>query len=146
MTKKCPFSSEECMGIECALWDDAGPRSGCSFIPRTRRGQPVYVDHMQGSKKRMVDTINYNVIEAYARVHPLIAPWNIAKHFGLVYKKATQDSKFCTAVESGIRRGLEFEYRRSKHHEHIVTRDGAKWKCIECGELFESTRGPVQGI
>ena len=63
-----------------------------------------------------------------------------------VNKKATQDSRFCTAVESGIRRGVDFEYRRSKHHEHIVTRDGAKWKCIECGELFESTRGPVQGI
>jgi hypothetical protein len=37
MTKKCPFSSKECMGEECALWDDAGPRSGCSFIPRNQR-------------------------------------------------------------------------------------------------------------
>jgi hypothetical protein len=86
----------------------------------------------------MKGTIDYNLVEAFARTHPLTAPWNIAKHFGLVYKKATQDSKFCTAVESGIRRGLEFEYRRSKHHEHIITRDGAKWRCTECCKLFES--------
>ena len=36
--KKCPFSSEECMGKECALWDDAGPRSGCSFMKTSGAG------------------------------------------------------------------------------------------------------------
>ena len=46
MTKKCPFSLEECMGDQCMLWDgDVGwvgedyfvTDPGCGLVPRNRR-------------------------------------------------------------------------------------------------------------
>jgi hypothetical protein len=83
---------------------------------------------------RDVNQLNYTTIEAFARVHPYTAPWGISKHFGLDYKKATEDPQFCAAVENGIRRGIELQ--RSKRHEHLVIRKGDMWECKVCGELF----------